>query len=191
MELHAILTLVLAELARSPQLRRSAAELATALGVSAQEIAEALATLREWGIVQVEDGEAMLIAGARSSRTIVLLVENTPAVANVAAALLEAEGYAVLATASLETALRVLSAAPIALVIADSFAMTAAASVEKLQPLLAAAGRMPVLLFTAHRDLSAEQARAAGFAGLLPKPFDIDEMLAQVADAIARARDGG
>src|SRR5579875_2199934 len=190
MELHTIATLVLVELARSPEQRGSAAELATALGLSTREIVEAFAVLREWGLARVEDGEATLIAGARSSRAIVLIVENTPAVANVAAALLEAEGYGVLATASLETALRVLGAAPIALGIADSFATTAAASVEKLRPLLAAAESRPGLLFTAHRDLSAEQARAAGFAGLVRKPFDIDELLAQVAEAFARAQGG-
>ena len=47
---------------------------------------------------------------------------------------------------------------------------------------------MPVLLFTAHRDLNNEQAIQAGFAGLLPKPFDIDELLERVRTAIAAAQ---
>jgi DNA-binding response OmpR family regulator len=117
-----------------------------------------------------------------------LIVENTSAVAHVAAALLESEGYGVLLATTLPPAEAALACAPIALVIADSFAATAHAAVERLRALRQVAGAVPVLLFTAHRDLDDQQAQAAGFAGLLPKPFDIDELLARVRTAIDASR---
>lgn len=184
MDIHAVAALLLVALAIHADRRCTAAELASVCGATADEAAAAVELLRVWGLVQERDGLLEAPAAPATDRAVVLVVENTPAVAHVAAALLESEGYAVLIAATLALGEQVLGCAPVLLVICDSFAGTAQAAVERLAPVLRAAGDVPVLLFTAHRDLTEEQVRAAGFAGLLPKPFDIDELLARVEAAI-------
>ena len=47
-------------------------------------------------------------------------------------------------------------------------------------PLRQVSGGTPVVLLTAH-PVDARDAHAAGFAAVLRKPFDVEELLAQVA----------
>jgi CheY-like chemotaxis protein len=54
---------------------------------------------------------------------------------------------------------------------------------------------VPAVMFTADDGAAGEaragasaRSRAAGFAGVLPKPFDLDDLLATVAQAVAAAR---
>lgn len=190
MDAQTLATLLLAELCRRAPVGASAAELAAACGVDEQAAAAALALLRDLALIKEADGAVTRAAHATPARDVVLIVENTPAVAHVAAALLESEGYGVLLASALAPACDALPCGGIALVIADSFASTAASAVGRLAPLMRAAGATPVLLFTAHRDMTLAETRAAGFAGLLPKPFDIDELLERVHEAIDEARGG-
>ena len=53
---------------------------------------------------------------------------------------------------------------------------------------------VPVVMFSAHvadnheaRERRTERAREAGFTAVLPKPFSIDQLLAAIAAAVARA----
>lgn len=184
MDIHALAALLIVALAASPDRRSTLAQLAADSGAALGEAAAAAELLRAWDLIE-QDGETVVACATPPERSVVLVVENTSAVAHVAAALLESEGYAVLIAGSLALGEQVLASAPLSLVVCDSFATTAAVAVERLASLRRAAGSIPVLLFTAHRDLSETQVRAAGFAGLLPKPFDIDELLARVEAAIA------
>lgn len=189
MDAQTLATLLLAELSRHDQSAVDRATLAAACSVSLAAIDSAVALLRDLELVESID-ERISARGrfAGTSRDALLIIENTPTVAHVAAALLESEGYGVLLSATLPPAEAALTCAPIALVIVDSFAATAHAALERLRGLLRVAGNVPVLLFTAHRDLDDRQALEAGFAGLLPKPFDIDELLERVRAAIDASR---
>jgi CheY-like chemotaxis protein len=191
MDAQTLATLLLAELCRRDPHMASIAELAAACAADERAINAALALLRDLLLADEAEGVVTLRAASEAAtRETVLIVENTPAVAHVAAALLESDGYGVLLAQAVPPALDALRCAAVSLVIVDSFASNASSAAERLRPLLLVAGRTPVLLFTAHRDLSLAEARAAGFAGLLPKPFDIDELLERVRTAIDEARAG-
>jgi CheY-like chemotaxis protein len=187
MDAQTLATLVLAEMSRSADAPVARATLAAACAASDSDIDRAITLLLDLGLIEEQDGAVRARGRAASTtRPVLLIVENTAAVAHVAAALLESEGYGVLLSSTLLPAEKALRVAPIALVIADSYAPTARAAIARLQPLRERAGTAPVLLFTAHRDLDSAEAVANGFAGLLPKPFDIDELLALVREALGQ-----
>jgi DNA-binding response OmpR family regulator len=141
--------------------------------------------LERWSYVAMSAaGTWELRTPAVESARVVLVVENTTAVAHVVAALLESEGYGVLIARTLPVGLAVAAAVPISLVIADSFATTAREALDRLSGLRQASAPAPVLLFTGHRDVAEPAVLAAGYAGLLPKPFDIDDLLERVGRAI-------
>lgn len=60
-------------------------------------------------------------------------------------------------------------------VITDGFSANPAAVFTTAQALREAAGATPVALFTAHK-LELDAALAAGFAGLIEKPFDLERL---------------
>jgi hypothetical protein len=72
-----------------------------------------------------------------------------------------------------------------ALVLTDGFSPTAEGVFSSTAPLLAAAGEIPVLLFTAHQ-LDLAETRAAGFAGVIPKLFEIDRLSDDVRAILSR-----
>jgi CheY-like chemotaxis protein len=164
------------------------AELAARTGTTAEDVATACALLSEWRLLHSDSEAAFALSGhrPRGSAPLVLVVENTASVANVLAALLETDGYRVLLAGALPTGMAVLRAVTPAVIIADSFSSSSTEALQRLQPLLRAGAPAPVFLFTGHRDVSEETARAAGFAGILPKPFDIDALLARIAAVTAR-----
>ncbi len=186
MDTHVIAAEVVAELGADSARVLRLSELCVRLERPLPQIAPACELLRDCGVISTGDGEAALLASrqGRSDSRIVLIAENSAAVAHVLAALLEGEGYAVLIARTLGLAVGVLRATSVDLVIADSFAPTAGTALERLAELRDLARPAPVLLFTGHRDVPETAARAAGYAGMLPKPFDIDELLARVGAAI-------
>jgi CheY-like chemotaxis protein len=185
MQTNAVAAELVALLAAAPDRAWTHADLARESGRSIEEVAAACALLMQWGLLtQVDSGELAL--SPADGERLVLVIENTASISHVVGALLESEGYRVLIAASLDLGRRVVDAVRPALVIADSFAATARQALERLAPLREAAAPAPVLLFTAHRDADAASVQAAGFGGLLPKPFDIDDLLARVAAAIAQ-----
>lgn len=186
MQTNAVAAELVALLAAAPDRVWTHADLVKESGRSSSEVAAACALLRELGLLSEVEHDRVVLAAERSAGPgFVLVIENTASVSHVVGALLESEGYRVLIASSLELGRQVVDAVRPNLVIADSFAATARQALDRLAPLRDAAKPAPVLLFTAHRDADASVVQAAGFGGLLPKPFDIDDLLARVAAAIA------
>jgi CheY-like chemotaxis protein len=187
MSLHSVAAEVLACLADATR-SLSAAELAARTGATLDDVVAACALLSDWRLLHSDSEASFALSGhrARGSAPLVLVVENTASVANVLGALLETDGYRVLLASALSTGMAVLRAVKPAAVIADSFSSSSAEALQRLQPLLRAGAPAPVLLFTGHRDVSEETAKVAGFAGILPKPFDIDALLARIAGITGR-----
>ena len=127
----------------------------------------------------------------------VLVVEDDPSVGDLLRAVLADEGYAVsvlsthepdavrFAVARLEPDCVVLDGAGLP---ADSTSWEDAAwAAQRVRP-------VPVVMLTAHSSLVREatekasaRSRAAAFAAVLAKPFDLDELLAVVARAVGAA----
>ncbi len=184
---------VVASLAAEPYRVQAVDDLAARCSGSVTEVAAACALLQRGGLldVTVSGGVRLPIGPQRPTRPVVLIVENTAAVAHLVGALLESEGYQVLIAGTLRLGVDVAAVLPLDVVIVDSFAASAREALPRLRALREAAAAAPVLLFTAHRDLDAAAVEAAGFAGILPKPFDIDELLARVAAVIEPQRRDG
>lgn len=190
---HAVAAEVVACLASEPGRVQAIDALAARCGRSVADVAAACAFLERSALLDaaVSGGVRLPVTRRPPARPLVLVVENTDAVAHLVGALLESEGYQVLIAGSLELGKQVVVAVPVDLVIADSFAGTAREAPGRLAEIRDAAGPVPVMIFTAHRDLEQEDAVAAGYAGILPKPFDIDDLLARVAAVITERRSAG
>lgn len=189
MDSNVIAAEIIAELGSDPAGALPQADLAARLRRTRHELAAACALLTRCGRLSVDEaGVTTLLRGhGLGAARLILVAENSVAVAHVLAALLDGEGYCVLIARTLALATNVVRAISVELVIADSFAPTASAALPLLAELRELAAPAPVLLFTGHRDVPESAARASGFAGMLPKPFDIDELLVRVDAAIERA----
>jgi CheY-like chemotaxis protein len=73
----------------------------------------------------------------------------------------------------------VLRSSAVALVIADSFSATADDLFPPTADLRAAAGDTPVALLTGY-PIEDDAARAAGFVGVIAKPFELEDLVARV-----------
>jgi two-component system response regulator MtrA len=124
----------------------------------------------------------------------VLVVEDDPGITALIQALLTEEGYGCVCCPTLAEALTLLAEQRVDLILTDSFSLTGKDVLTSPAALFAARGGAPVVLLTAFRGEVAD-AHAAGFAALLFKPFEVEELLAQVAlllaDAAADARAAG
>jgi CheY-like chemotaxis protein len=109
----------------------------------------------------------------------VLIVEDDLVVRELAITLLEDEHYAVISSHAPVDAVALLDEVSFDLVVTDSFTRGTEAALLARADILQAAGGTPVALFTAHRAELAS-VHAAGFRGLLGKPFDIGEFVAWV-----------
>jgi CheY-like chemotaxis protein len=134
---------------------------------------------------------------AASPRT-VLVVENDGAIGEVVLAVLADAGYAalVLPDARPEAVLAAVDRLEPACVLLDGGGRRGYdASWEVAAALRVRARPVPAVMFTVD-DAAAREAetgasarsRAAGFAAVLPKPFDLDELLGAVARAASAAR---
>ncbi len=97
--------------------------------------------------------------------------------------LLSADAYCVDTAPSLEEA-GYHAAERADLILADGCCATYDAFAAAAPRIRAAAGATPVLLLSA-LPLDREEARVRGFRDVLPKPFDIDELLQRVRTALA------
>lgn len=120
-------------------------------------------------------------AGVRSAK--ILLVEDEPAVARLTELLLENAGYEVTLTTDHAAVPALIAATAYDIVITDTDLGPHTVGLDRLARIVSAA-QCPTLLFSAHRFSAAEVA-AAGFAGTIPKPFDIDDLLRVVEDALS------
>jgi len=109
-----------------------------------------------------------------------LVVDEDPQTRALLALLLGGEGYRV----ELAPALNADAARRADLVVADGRYTTQAAFEAAAPAIVAAAAGAPVVLLSA-LALDPAQARAHGFRDLVPKPFDIDELLDTVGRLLA------
>jgi len=133
---------------------------------------------------------------AATPRT-VLVVENDGAIREVVHAVLADAGYAaaVLADARPEVVLAAVDRLEPACVLLDGGGWRRHdTSWEVAAALRVRARPVPAVMFTVDDDDASEaraglsvRSRAAGFGAVLPKPFDLDELLATVAQAAAAA----
>ncbi len=119
----------------------------------------------------------------------IFIAEGEAEIAKLLRLMLEDEGYTVLLAPSLEAALTQLAHTPVDLVLTDSFSPSVTTVLAVPQPLLAAAGSTPVVLLTGY-GVTDDEARGAGFAGVIGKPFAFDDLLDQVRGFLAQADDG-
>jgi DNA-binding response OmpR family regulator len=116
----------------------------------------------------------------------VLIIEGDDDLRELMVACLGDAGYAVRACRSHADALARLAEDRVELVVADTESRAPASAWTGVLALRAAAGPTPILLTTGH-GFDASDVRAAGFAGLLPKPFDLDALEARVRTTLAQS----
>jgi len=168
---------------------QTAAELAAASDLSLAETVSRLQELLAHGFVVASDtaGEPVVYRLAPKSEPLtaldpqqrILVVDDSAAILEVVAAVLEDEGYGVLAAGTQAEATALLEQVAFDLVITDGFSTEPAGALVGSADVLQAAGATPVALFSAHRiELAAAQ--AAGFRDLIAKPFDVATLAQQV-----------
>ncbi len=123
------------------------------------------------------------------ARPTILLVEDDSAIAALIQDVLTDEGYRVLMATSPTVGCTILTAFRVGLILTDGF--RGDDPWAPLAPLVAQAGRTPVILCSAaHLERYADHA-AHGFAALLPKPFNLDALVALVASLVPHRDDAG
>lgn len=113
----------------------------------------------------------------------VLVVDDDSAIRGALQAVLEDEGYRVLAAGNGLEALRLCGTGMPSLILLDLMMpkMDGRAFVEALRE--RGAALPPVLVLSASRQ-AVQQAQQMGVAGCLPKPFDLDELLDRVEELV-------
>ncbi len=123
------------------------------------------------------------------ARPTILLVKDDSAIAALIRDVLTDEGYRVLVAATPTLGRTILAAFKVALILTDGF--RGDDPWAPLALLVAQAGRTPVILCSAaHLERYADHA-AHGFAALLPKPFNLDALVALVASLMPHRDDAG
>jgi DNA-binding response OmpR family regulator len=121
---------------------------------------------------------------ADSARPTILIAEDDEAIAAIAREVLAGEGYRVRVAPTHADALAALAAGRHTLVLGDTEGRPVAdddpAHWRSVEELRAAAGGTPVVIFSAHGPNAFAGWRERGFAGLLSKPFDLDDLVATV-----------
>ena len=117
-------------------------------------------------------------------RHTVLVIEDDPDLAALVELLLAGEGYGCVSCPSVAEALMLLTRQPVDLILTDSFSLTATDVLSPTSPVLAASRGVPVVLLTGF-PVEGGDVLAAGFAAVQLKPFDLEDLLAQVAVLLA------
>lgn len=114
----------------------------------------------------------------------VLVAERDEGIQEALCLLFEFGGYDVTGVSSLAEALTRIDNETFQLIVTSSFADSGLAAAGKLQALQQRAQPTPVGVITGW-SLAPETAEQAGFAFVIAKPFEIDQVLAQVATALS------
>jgi DNA-binding response OmpR family regulator len=122
-------------------------------------------------------------------RRTIMVVEDEPDIRELTAVALRDEGYRVVAVADHAAALAHLRAFRFGLILADSEGVVADPWAG-LQALRDAAGRSPVVIYSAHSPARFAGHAERGFARLLAKPFDLDDLLAIVRAHLPAPKSG-
>ena len=120
---------------------------------------------------------------------VVLIVEDDPALCDLLRQVLEDEGHRTIVATTLAEAEQAARSEPIELVLADLLEFDLRSGPGSVQVLRSLAGDRPVLLCTGQPEAS-KLADLPGLAGVLGKPFDLDELLSCVEDALSGRRLG-
>lgn len=110
----------------------------------------------------------------------ILVVEDDPAIGEVVRDLLRDAGVRVVTATTHADALTALSAVQFALVLADTAGGSVVASDDPwgdLDAIRRAARNTPTVIFSAHDPATFAGYATRGFAGFMPKPFDLDDVL--------------
>jgi CheY-like chemotaxis protein len=167
---------------------QSVADLALASGRSSTDTVRSLGRLVDQGFLVVgnQHGTAVYQLRPKAEPSSVsdlsehiLLIEDDAMIGEVVVTVLEDEGYAVVVCLTPVHAMALLQQVNFDLVITDGFSTRPGAVFVNTADVIQSAGVTPVVLFSAH-TLSLELARAAGFADLITKPFDLDTLVRQV-----------
>jgi CheY-like chemotaxis protein len=126
---------------------------------------------------------AAAISGPPRASGSVLLVEDNPAVANVAKLILESAGYAVLVTQDAERALDMWRAAPADVLITD-IEMPGMSGMRLAERLREFTPNLRTLFITGHSNEQIEE--TAGRSAVVMKPFRRQELLVAVAKLLER-----
>lgn len=113
---------------------------------------------------------------ARNRRPHVLIVEDDRAIREIVSVLLSEEGYEVANAERPEAALDALRHEDYDLVVTDLFGGTTDAGLAAVRPIVECAAPAPVVVCSGH-EITPDQARSAGLASVLPKPFELDQLL--------------
>jgi DNA-binding response OmpR family regulator len=109
----------------------------------------------------------------------ILIADDDAPLLDMLRMLLEEEKFTVLRARSPEAASAILRDDAIDLVLTDAFSSTPTDTLDATADLRQASGETPIVLLTAHL-VDADEARLAGFAAVVAKPFDVDLLLTQV-----------
>jgi DNA-binding response OmpR family regulator len=116
-------------------------------------------------------------------RARILLVEDDPLIRDLIAEVLEAESYAIVACETPVQATLLLQRVSFDLVITDGFSPVPGGVLASTAPVVRCADPTPVVLFSAH-PINVTAAVAAGFRGVITKPFDLDTLIGQVTRCV-------
>ena len=125
----------------------------------------------------------------REPRPTILLIEDDADIGALIAEFLQGEGYRVTRADSAAAGLAALARGRFALVLTDGFVnqATDASRWTVVEQVRRAAHDTPVIICTAHTARDFAGATERGFAALLSKPFDLDDLLALIGRLIAPA----
>ena len=127
--------------------------------------------------------------GNDATAPVILLVEDDLDTRLTLEFMLTDAGYAVHVAATLPQAYDALDHLPIAAIVTDSMAEQSSQVFERMRPLQEQAFPLPVGLITAHRFHQEQPLDLTPFTFVLYKPFDMNELLANVASMLSQALD--
>src|SRR5687767_13010156 len=111
-------------------------------------------------------------------RQTVLVIEDDADVGTVLADALQLEKYLVERATTLSEAFAILAANPCDLVLTDSLSpLWDDRALSHVRQIVKAAGVAPVVMVTGHSAAAEPSQRPEGLAGLILKPFDVNELL--------------
>lgn len=116
-------------------------------------------------------------------RAHVLVVEDDLAVQELVVELLLDEGYQVETAELPDAAIEMLRHDSFDIVLTDLFGYQPALGIAAVRPVIETASPTPVGALTGHR-ITQEQALAAGLAFVMAKPFEVDDLLAQIDETL-------
>jgi DNA-binding response OmpR family regulator len=120
----------------------------------------------------------------KTNATLALIVEDDPATCALEEIVLEADGFEVLTARNGEEGIRLARERCPAVILLD-LALPSASGFDVLKTLKGASDTapIPVVLISAYANL-VEDCAARGASGCVQKPFDIDELVAEVRRAL-------